>query len=142
MVRPFNFARFSPSLKPTTIVVWMVAISSIAPIIRRVVPIETVVPVVLIPVAIIEAPFIRRNVGINCYGIHTPIILIQIPKNTLARFASTVPSEKNGASTMPLTIMLVSSASSTTSTRSVVLILKGIWTLLIMGTIMLEARVN
>ena len=64
----------------------MVTRSSSEPIIRRMVPMEAVGPVELGLVAVTSAPCIIRSVGGKGYGIHPPIILIQIPSNTLARF--------------------------------------------------------
>ena len=101
---------------------------------------EAVGPVVLVPVAIAEAPCIRRSVGRKGYEINPPVILIQIPSNTLERFASTVTYERNGSTTTALAMMLGSGARMTSMTRMVVLMIKVIWPLLVMGIILVDTR--
>ena len=131
-----SWAGTSP-LVPVTILLWLDTSSSIDPIIRRMVPIEA-----LIPFFLTEAPCIGRRVERKGSRIHWPIIMIQLLRNNLEQFASNVTHENNGVNPPPLAMMLRSSTRNLERSRKVVLILKVIFLLLVMGPIMVETRVT
>ena len=140
MASTLTLASLSPLPAPAKIVLWLVTRSYSDPRLIRMGTIDMVRLVELGMVDVPKAPYIRRIIVRKGSGIHSPTILIYLPRNKLARFASTSTSARNGATTPPMARVLVSSDRSLAIPRKVIIILKIIFPMLAMGKIMAETR--